>query len=297
MLISVNTNAKIFLLLQRRALEATLSRARGRPRQRPERLSWARASALCLTNPSPPVVPTSTLSSASSVASQATPFLTAALRCRQPLAREQMLSRVADRGKAPKYSCIVELSPKSPLVTQVPQLVAIRQLHTSMLQDLVAFFGKTSLLQLVIRALGKNNTSLNVALLIRSLTLIVAMNMCGSVLPRTTCKEHLQHYFECKAIALHTTSACILLKWKHAGNPWRKYLPRLVLLRDFPCSSLPCLTGQETLRVRTWQVYHDAHVPQPSTSVLSNDAAPRFRFAALLAGVPTTALVEPGSPA
>ena len=70
----------------------------------------------------------------------------------------------------------------------------------------------------------------------------------------------------------------------------------MVLLRDFPRSMLPCLKGQETGKVRTWQVYHDALVPQPSVSVLSNDAALAFQFAALLAGVPATALVDTGAP-
>lgn len=97
-------------------------------------------------------------------------------------------------------------------------------------------------------------------------------------LPKDNIKDYLQHYFQCKADVPHTTSACIILpNWKHAGNPWRKYLRKMILLRDFPRSALPCLTGQETGRVRTWQVHYDAPVPQPSISALCTDAAPVLR--------------------
>ena len=44
-------------------------------------------------------------------------------------------------------------------------------------------------------------------------------------------------------------------------------------------------------------MYYDALVHQFSISVLSNDAAPRFQFAALLARLPATALVDTRSPA
>ena len=153
--------------------------------------------------------------------------------------------------------------------------------------------GKAFTLQHVIRVSGNQPISTRVVMLTLSLTLIVAMNMCGSVLETNNIKEYLQHYFECKANSPQTTSALNFLpNWKHVGNPWRKYLRKMMLLRDFPRSSLPCLTEQETGQVRTRQVDYDAPTPRPSISALSTDATPRFQFAALLAGVPATALVD-----
>ena len=110
---------------------------------------------------------------------------------------------------------------------------------------------------------------------------------------------HIEHYLDCKATALGTTSACILVPRWPGRHAWKKLLRGMQLLHEFPRGtvlySAPAADGsRKTLPGLPWpaQVFYDP--PKPLLGSLAHGGL-AMQFAGVVSGQPAQLLFDTGA--
>ena len=103
-------------------------------------------------------------------------------------------------------------------------------------------------------------------------------------MPEELIAEHLEHYLQCKALAPHTTSACILVPARFRTSYKRRLLKGMQLIM------------QRTIYGAAWHVYYDGPAPHLVAARASRaDTDLLMSFQCTASGTPACLLVDTGA--